>query len=371
MYRGGGSSALRAKAGAAPSDEHERTMAVADAAMGQIRALALPATPRNYEIWYAYATGHYPTLNLVINDMLARRVALGETTIDQIGARFVSPGDIKDRIDTAGSRVANEISRVVATIDSSIGLAGACSEDLAQLDDTLSAIRNRDALRAVVERMVRTSNRMQDDQRQLEAQFDTSKSQIDQLRVEMQKVMVASLTDPLTGLANRKSLQQSLQKAMAAAAESGEPLAVVMGDIDHFKRFNDCWGHLTGDQVLRLVAQTLKNNVRAQDSVARYGGEEFAVVLPNAPLKAAYAVADNVRRMIMSREIVNRTTGQDLGRVTISFGVASAQAHDTIDSLVARADACLYAAKCNGRNRVIGESDPQFAGTRFETAIVA
>jgi diguanylate cyclase len=346
-------------------------MAVADAAMSQIRALQLPATPRNYEIWYAYATGHYPTLNLIINDLLARRIALGDADIDQLGARFVSPSDIKDRIDTVGSRVANEITQVVATIDSTIGAAGACTEDLAQVDDTLSAIRNRDALRAVVERMVRTANRMQDDQRKLEAQFDTSKSQINQLRVEMQKVMVASLTDPLTGLANRKSLQQSLQKAMTAAAESGEPIAVVMGDIDHFKRFNDCWGHLIGDQVLRLVAKTLKNNVRAQDIVARYGGEEFAVVLPNAPLTAAYAVADNVRRMIMSREIVNRSTGQDMGRVTVSFGVASGQAYDTIDTLVARADACLYAAKCNGRNRVIGESDPQFAGTRFETAMIA
>jgi len=95
------------------------------------------------------------------------------------------------------------------------------------------------------------------------------------------------------------------------------------------------------------------------------------VVVVTAQQKAAYAVADNVRRMIMSREIVNRSTGQDMGRVTVSFGVASAQAYDTIDSLVARADACLYAAKCNGRNRVIGESDPQFAGTRFENVIVA
>ena len=333
-------------------------MAVADAAMSQIRALQLPATPRNFEIWYAYATGHYPTLNLIMNDLLARRVTLADTDIDQLGARFVSPGDIKDRLDTVGSRVAKEINQVVATIDSTIGLAGACSEDLAQVDDTLSAIKNRDALRAVVERMVRTSNRMQDDQRKLEAQFDTSKSQINQLREEMQKVITASLTDPLTGIANRKSLQQSLQKAIEAAAANGEPLSVVMGDIDHFKRFNDAWGHLVGDQVLRLVALTLKNNVRAHDIVARYGGEEFAVVLPNAPLKAAYAVADNVRRMLMSREIVNRSTGQDMGRVTVSFGVASAQPDDTIDSLVARADACLYAAKCNGRNRVIGEFRP-------------
>ena len=359
MYRERRSSASRFKDGAAPSDEHERTMAVADAAMGHIRALQLQATPRNYEILYAYATGHYPTLKLIIDDLLTRRFALSDADIDQMGARFVSQSDIKDRINTVGSCVENEISQVVGTIDSTIRLAGACSEDLAEVDDTLSAIRNHDALRDVVERMVRIANRIKDHQRKLEAQFDTSKSQINQLRVEMQKVMAASQSDPLTGLANRKPLQQSLQKAMVAAAESGKPLSVVMADIDHFKRFNDSWGHLIGDQVLRLVAQTLKNNVRAEDIVARYGGEQFAVVLPDTPLKAAYAVADNVRRIVMSREIVNRSTGQDLGRVTVSFGVASAQAHDTINSLVARADGCLYAAKCNGRNRVIGESDPQ------------
>jgi diguanylate cyclase len=368
---GGGSGARRAGARAAPVHEHERTLALGEAALDRIRALKLAATPRNYEVWYAYATREYPTLNLIINDMLARRVGLGSAAIDQIGARFVSPGDLNDRIDTVGSRVASEIGQVVATIDSSIGSASACSEEMTQAGDTLAASRDRDALRAVAERMVRTASRMKDDQHRLETQFDASKSEIDQLRVQLQQVMVAALTDPLTGIANRKSLQRSLQKAMAAAAEHGEPLSVVMGDIDHFKAFNDCWGHLTGDQVLRLVAKTMKQNVSEKDVVARYGGEEFAIVMPNAPLHAAYGLADHIRRTIMSREIVNRTTGLDLGRVTVSFGVAGLRPDDSADSVLSRADACLYAAKCSGRNRVICEADPEFAGTRFETAAVA
>jgi diguanylate cyclase len=370
MYREGGNSVSGFKAEAAHSDEHERTMAIADVAMGQIRALQLPATPRSYEIWYAYATGHYPTLNLFINDLLAHRVPLSDADIDQIGTRFVSPNDTKDRIDTVGACVANEIGRVAATIHSTISLAGAHSEDLVHVDGTLSAIKNRDTLRAVVERLEQLANRMQDGHRKLEAQFDTSKSQIKQLRVEMRNIAVASLTDPVTGLANRKLLERSLQKAIAAAVESGKPLSVVIGGIDHFKRFNDSWGHVIGDQVLQLVAQTLKNNVRPEDTVARYGGEQFAVVLPDATLKAAYAMADHVRHLIMSREIVKRSTDQDLGRVTVSFGVVSARAYDTINTLVARADTCLYAAKCNGRNRVIDETDPQFLDTRFKAAIV-
>jgi diguanylate cyclase len=136
-----------------------------------------------------------------------------------------------------------------------------------------------------------------------------------------------------------------------------------MTDIDHFKNFNDTWGHLTGDQVLRLVAMSLKQNVKGQDIAARYGGEEFAVILPNTVLRSALTVADHIRRAVMSKELMKRSTGQNLGRVTISLGCATARKGDTVQSLIARADACLYAAKRNGRNRVICETDPEFAAT--------
>jgi diguanylate cyclase len=136
-----------------------------------------------------------------------------------------------------------------------------------------------------------------------------------------------------------------------------------MTDIDHFKNFNDTWGHLTGDQVLRLVAMSLKQNVKGQDVAARYGGEEFAVILPNTVLRAALTVGDHIRRAVMSKELMKRSTGQNLGRVTISLGCATAHKGDTAQSLIARADACLYAAKRNGRNRVICETDPEFAST--------
>jgi diguanylate cyclase len=105
---------------------------------------------------------------------------------------------------------------------------------------------------------------------------------------------------------------------------------------------------------------SLKQNVKGQDLAARYGGEEFAVVLPNTVLRAALMVADHVRRAVMSKELLKRSTGQNLGRVTISLGVATARKGDISSSLIARADACLYAAKRGGRNRVICETDPEF-----------
>ena len=133
----------------------------------------------------------------------------------------------------------------------------------------------------------------------------------------------------------------------------------MMTDIDHFKKFNDSFGHLTGDQVLRLVAMSVKQNVKGQDIAARYGGEEFAVILPNTVLRSAITVADHIRRAVMTKELMKRSTGEHLGRVTISIGVATLQQGRQRAELIERADACLYAAKRHGRNRVMCETDPE------------
>jgi diguanylate cyclase len=135
-------------------------------------------------------------------------------------------------------------------------------------------------------------------------------------------------------------------------------------DVDHFKKFNDTYGHLTGDQVLRLVALSVKQNVKGQDTAARYGGEEFAVVLPNTVLRSAITVGDHIRRAVMTKELMKRSTGEHLGRVTVSVGVATMRKGDTVASLIERTDTCLYAAKRHGRNRVMCETDPEVnAGT--------
>jgi len=104
----------------------------------------------------------------------------------------------------------------------------------------------------------------------------------------------------------------------------GEPLSLLMVDIDHFKTFNDTYGHLTGDQVLRLVPSSLKQNVKGQDVAARYGGEEICPSFcPNTPLRSAITVADHARRAVMSKELMKRSTGQHLGRITVSIGAAT------------------------------------------------
>jgi len=342
----------------AARDEHERSLAFAEVALGQIRALHQPATPRYFEVWYQYATGYNPPMNKAINELLSRNGTVSDADIDQIYDTYFSTSRLTDRIDTVGSRVADEIKQVVAMIDAAAGSATNYSESLASATEKLSRTEDRETLRVVIESLFESAKAMELDNKKLEARLSASKQEIQQLQENLAVVRTESLTDPLTTLSNRKFFDTALEKAIVEAKAKGEPLSLMLSDIDHFKAFNDNFGHLTGDQVLRLVAVSVKQNVKGQDIAARYGGEEFAVALPNTVLRSALTVADQIRRAVMTKELMKRSTGENLGRVTISIGVAILRPGDTSQSLIERADNCLYAAKRNGRNRVICETDP-------------
>ena len=341
------------------TDEHERTMAFAEIALGQIRALRQPATPRHFEIWYNYATGYNPSLNQMINELLARNGTLNEADVDQIHETYISANRFTDRIDRVGSQVMGEIEQVMAMIGAAAGTASNYTESLVDVTQKLGVATDEPAVRAIVESLVQATKDMEKNNQALEERLSASKQEITVLQQNLDAVRNESLTDPLTSLSNRKYFDDTLAKAIADARARGEALSLMMTDVDHFKKFNDRYGHLTGDQVLRLVAISAKQNVKGQDIAARYGGEEFAVVLPNTVLRSAITVADHIRRAVMTKELMKRSTGEHLGRVTISVGVAALQPHDSAQSLIERADNCLYAAKRSGRNRVISEADPE------------
>jgi diguanylate cyclase len=346
----------------AVQDEHERTMALAETALAQIKALRQGAMPRNYEIWYIYAAGYNSALNQVINESLERNGKLTDAELDQIYDTYLSQGKTSDRIDKIGARVVNEIDDVMTLIADALGTTANFDDNLKGASQKLSMANDRDQVKAILERLVTSTREMQTANKALEERLTTSKQEINNLQRNLETIRTESLTDPLTGLGNRKHFDRAVGEAVRSAAATGHPLSLLMIDIDHFKSFNDNYGHLTGDQVLRLVGMSLKQSIKGQDITARYGGEEFAVVLPNTPLRQAIIVADNIRRMVMSKELKKKSTGEILGRVTLSAGVSTIRSGEDSDALIERADACLYAAKRNGRNRVIGETDPEFLG---------
>jgi diguanylate cyclase len=346
---------------AAHANEHERTMAFAEIALGQIRALRQPATPRHFEVWYTYATGYNPSLNQMINEMLARAGTLSEADVDRIHASYISSNRFTDRIDRVGTQVMGEIEQVMTTIGAAAGTASSYGLSLADVAQRLALATDQATVQSIVETLAQTTKEMEQNNQALEDRLSASMREISQLRHILEALRTESLTDPLTSLANRKFFDDTLSQAITEARANGEALSLAMADVDHFKAFNDTYGHLTGDQVLRLVAMSVKQNVKSRDMAARYGGEEFAVVLPNTALPYATKIADHIRRVVMTKELTRRSTGETLGRVTLSVGVAALHDADNAQSLIERADACLYAAKRNGRNRVVSEVDPEMA----------
>jgi diguanylate cyclase len=342
-----------------PRDEYQRTLAFAEIALGRIRALSQPASPRNYEIWYNYATGYNSALNRAINQILEQKGSLGEADLEHIYNTYISTNRVGEQIDTVGARVLDEIKQVLEMIDAASGSATSYSEDLADASAKLAGAYDGDTLRAVIERLMDGARAMEMNNKKLEASLSASKQEIEQLQHNLAVVRSESLTDPLTSLSNRKSFDLSLAHGIVTAKQRNEPLSLIMADVDHFKQFNDKFGHLTGDQVLRLVAVAMKHNVKGQDIVARYGGEEFVIALPDTTLRSAAAVADQIRRAVMAKELMKRSSGERLGRVTISVGIAQLHGGETAQSLIERADACLYAAKRQGRNRIVCENDPE------------
>ena len=161
----------------------------------------------------------------------------------------------------------------------------------------------------------------------------------------------AANSDALTGLNNRRWLEELMVRLKGKKLVELQPISVLMLDVDHFKRFNDTFGHKAGDLVLQMVAQTMRKRLRPTDMVARYGGEEFMILLPHTSRSEAMVVAERLRCGVEQCR-VTAEQGQDLPAVTVSIGAAPWRKGDTLELMVERADKALYQAKANGRNRV-------------------
>ena len=179
----------------------------------------------------------------------------------------------------------------------------------------------------------------------LQSKLDTAESRLQEQAVEIEAHISRSLTDPLTGLPNRREFNERLEERMGAWNRRREVFSLLLFDVDHFKKLNDQHGHLAGDQVLAAVGSALRGAIRREDAIARYGGEEFAILLPNTTMEQAAEVAQKVREAA-ARTVVEHNQYEI--RVTVSGGIATIQPNETVEMLIQRADSALYAAKAAG-----------------------
>lgn len=316
---------------------------------------SIPPSPDNYAVWFRYASGRLPELNKEIDEKIATAGPLDlDTTLD-IQRRYFSDAKLTDATLAAGTKLNTEVDQILRIIEETVGNSTALGASVREASESLSSQSTPGDVLKAVEAIVTASRKMEERSAELEDHLQATKRELNELQDNLAKAHTEARTDGLTGLNNRKAFDEAIEREMAGARTSGKPLCLIVGDIDHFKKFNDTFGHRTGDQVLRLVASCLKNGAAEGHIAARYGGEEFAVIMPATDLATAEVIANRIRETVMARELVKRSTGESLGRVTMSMGIGLFRPDDAAASLIERADQCLYQAKHAGRNRVIAE----------------
>ncbi len=319
----------------------------------EMQKRSIEPTPENYSVWYAFVTGTNAELRRQVEIMASNDQEFDKFRNQSLFEEYILPGLASGAIASAG----DDLDSIVYRLNATVGEAGESAEKygaaLAMANDSLGA-RGAD-VKSIVASLMAETKAMQERNMALQAELKESTSEIDTLREKLEDSKREAETDGLTGIANRKCFDRSLAELSSAAEANKESMCLLMVDIDFFKKFNDSFGHATGDQVLKLVARTLMDCVRDRDIAARYGGEEFSVILPGADLGTAWEIGERIRIQVGAKKIMKRSTNEDLGTITLSVGVGRYRPGEPLSDLMKRADEALYLCKSKGRNQVLTE----------------
>ena len=338
--------------------DHDYAASIAGRAMRSMAEQRIAPTPANFAVWYQYFAGSHDDLRNAVDLLIDHNRPFDARTNQDLFETYVAPQVSAAMVDTS--------ERLQALMGAAREfLATAIADNHSQMQ-VISQVADQGKAgvdpKALVAQLMNELARAATKATQLEAGFAEKTRELDVIRDSLSRSEERARTDTLTGLANRRALDEFLRKAQATAAW-GEPLSVLMLDIDHFKSFNDNFGHGVGDQVLRLMAKVLREKVREQDLPARYGGEELIAVLPDADLASCAEIAERIRRALAECRITRRSTGEILPSISVSIGVAQYRAGEAITDLIERCDRALYLAKSGGRNRVVTEIELDRAGS--------
>jgi diguanylate cyclase len=309
-------------------------------------------TPLNFELWLHYVADPDSDLGQEMTRLVNAGAPFTEDVAEALSARFLPKARLNDEIRDAGDQLNRQLETITQAIKAAQKSSAAYGKTLAGAASELASNQDQSALQSLVENLTDATRQVQQQNGSLERRLDASTEEIKNLREHLEQVRHEAMTDALTNLSNRKAFDEALDQACREADEGGSPVSLALIDIDHFKRFNDTWGHQTGDQVIRYVASVIARVGSAPRMAARYGGEEFAIIFPSAAAAEVSAEMDAARGEIGSRLLKRRSTNEDLGAVTVSAGLADYRPGETPVAFMERVDAALYASKRAGRNRI-------------------
>ncbi len=309
----------------------------------------IPPNPLNYALWYTYVSQEVPELNQRLDKALETYGTCPGIVSEQMFREHI----IDEELETADEFEAGLL-RTVDVLNQQAVDTAQHTEDYSEiLTSSLEAFddnNNNEPLEGIIRQLAASTQAVSETTRAFQHQLDAAQTEIEALRTELKKSRQDAHIDPLTGLFNRRVFDSELEQFSQGG--NSQRMSLIMIDVDHFKRFNDTYGHLMGDKVLQYVGKLLRENCRQPVLPVRFGGEEFAVLAPGYNIAAAVDLAEALRSKIEAIRIRQRRTGDVISSVTASFGISQLQPGQSPVELIEAADNAMYKAKENGRNRV-------------------
>jgi len=313
----------------------------------------IPTTPINYALWYTYVGEQNPTLNQQLDTVIAHYNTCPPVSSELLYRQYVADPlelDVREMRQSIEAMV-TELSQSLkdtnldanefqSRIDSNFAKLNRIEEESFSVEQVLELVRN----------LVKESDNIRTSTAFFTGQLQKAQTEIDALKLKLEQTEKDVLYDALTGCLNRRAFDTDFSGMLTQAPEG---TCVILADIDHFKSFNDNYGHQLGDQVLRAVAKRLQEACRGGIKLYRFGGEEFAIIVPKSQLRIARQLAEAMRRGLEKLSLKDRRKDERIDNITASFGVAQWQDKQTGIQLIEKADKLLYEAKRLGRNRVM------------------
>jgi diguanylate cyclase len=303
--------------------------------------------PLTYSVWYEFVTGINPTLNEAISKLLESGNTLDDNAIEKLYLKHIAHNNEQDQHESL-KLLLGKIAGFTAETDKQAHQFG---DSLQVYGESLKQNPDASKLDALVSNMAGDTVKMRGSMQTLKSELEASKQEVEVLQKELKSARGEALVDPLTGILNRRGFEAIAKQIFEDRATLVKGVCILMADIDHFKKINDTYGHLFGDKIIRIIAETFKSRIRGQDSVARLGGEEFAILLTETDVAGARIVAEHIRKSIEGGKVRRLDTQEQVSGITISIGISVYSDGKSIVDLLGQADKALYISKDQGRNR--------------------
>jgi len=310
----------------------------------------MPANPHNYQISYEYVSGKNQALIDDFSKLIKHKSVPPEEQLQFLYQRYFFQDE--EFLELMRLEIRRIISFVLDELTQPDKQRHSYLKTLQNFVDFLDSESETELLLNETQEVIAHTHAMKESQQHIEQQMGHAAAEIDALRKELERVKEESKLDTLTSIANRKAFNSELDAYVQTSRDNRQIFCLLMLDIDRFKKFNDNYGHLIGDKVLRFVASILKRSIKGNDFVARFGGEEFVIILPKTLISGAMTVAEQIRKAVSMGKLTAKESQKSYGKLAISIGVTQFRLDDLADKLIQRADKALYLAKQRGRNRV-------------------